>query len=142
MREPQQSPELNLGLTAGAGFDQVMPETREFPRFIPRVGARIRITIGKSLTPRIRPLIEEWRAVAEKESGAVGIGGEWSEGKGDREVRSRGELADGREQALRIKICEILQEAVRELGEAVERKEGKFERGEWSNSMASVDHPA
>ena len=48
-----------------AGFDDLMPDTRTFPRFIPRFfGTRIRIVIGAPCTRRVRPLIDAYRAKA------------------------------------------------------------------------------
>ena len=121
-----------------------MPETRGWPRFLPRLGARISITIGQSLTPMIRPLVTEWRKVAETQAGTVGIGGQWKEEDGSppsehqRRTRDQGVLADGKEKEMRIKICEVLQESVRKLGVAVEEEEGRFERKEWCQSTPNV----
>lgn len=97
------------------GFDQIMPEPRGFPRFIPRPGARISINFGPSVTSRIKPLVDDWRGIAEKQ-GDVGIGGEWSEG--EREVRSKGAVPG--EEEVRIKITETLQQALAGLGQQVE----------------------
>lgn len=122
------------------GFDQLMPETRTFPRFFPRFGARISITIGQPITSKIQPLVDRWRDIASQEGGTVGIGGDWDPegnsvgGDKQREVRSRGDLAGGKEEETRIKITDVLQEEVRLLGEEVERREGRFDRGEWSQS--------
>ena len=115
-----------------------MPETRGFPRFLPRPGARIRITIGQPLTSQIKPLVDDWRGLAAKESGSAGVGGEWTGGEAQRLERSRGELADGRERDIRVRICEVLQDAVRQLGERVESDEGRFDKGMWSQSRAGV----
>ncbi len=115
-----------------------MPENRRFPRFIPRPGARISITIGQPLTSKIKPLVDDWRGIAEKEPGSAGIGGEWTAGEGQRQERSRGDLADGKEIEVRKKICEMLQEGVRDLGERVERDEGRFEKGLWCQSRSGI----
>lgn len=118
----------------------MMPEPRSWPRPVPRRGGNVSITVGKSLTSRIQPLVNEWRALAATQEGTVGIGGDWEGGndsaRGDRqrEVRGAGQLAEGRERDVRIRICEALQDGVKELGEAVEREEGRFSRGEWSHS--------
>ena len=118
------------------GFDQIMPEPRGFPRFLPRPGARLSITIGQPLTSKIKPLVDDWRDLAAKEPGSAGLGGEWTGGEAQRVERSRGELADGRERDVRVKICEVLQDAVRQLGERVETDEGRFDTGLWSQSRA------
>ena len=134
------APESNA---VGLGFDTIMPESRTFPRFLPRPGATLSVTIGSPITSRIQPLVDAWREIASHESGTVGIGGVWTKQDGgvespsgheQRTIRERGDLAEGKERQVRIKITEVLQEAVRELGEMVERKEGRFERGEWSQS--------
>ena len=115
-----------------------MPEDRKFPRFLPRPGARISITIGEPLTSRIQPLIDDWRNIAEKEVGPVGIGGEWTGGYNEKVVRSKGDLAGGKERNVRITICNLLQDGVRELGDKVEMAEGRFEKGLWSQSRAGI----
>ncbi|RSH91981.1 hypothetical protein EHS25_009352 [Saitozyma podzolica] len=131
-----------------AGFDQIMDERRGYPRPIPRPGASVSITVGSPLTPRISPLVDSWRAATKQlgrppgEAGAAGaVGasgciGEVGSGNGDWAARANGEHPGGKEaeESMRIKICEILQEGVRELGESVERKEGRMERGEWCHS--------
>ncbi|WWD15915.1 hypothetical protein CI109_100339 [Kwoniella shandongensis] len=125
-----------------SGFDQVMPEPRNRPRFIPRPGAKLSITVGQPLTSAIEPLVSSWREMAEKESGTLGVGGDWEQGSqgtglvGDaqREVRGKGELIDGREQQVRMKIVDVLQQGVAKLGEEVERREGRYEKGLWTQS--------
>nr|ODN95147.1 monolysocardiolipin acyltransferase [Cryptococcus depauperatus CBS 7855] len=125
-----------------SGFDQIMPETRGFPRFIPRPGANISITVGKPLTSQIESLVNSWREMASKETGSLGIGGDWKQeatgeglnGSEQRNVRGRGELIGGHEKEVRIGIVEVLQEGIRELGEDVERREGRFENRLWSHS--------
>lgn len=77
--------------------------------------------------------------MAAKEPGTAGVGGEWTGGQGQRQERSRGDMADGKEREIRIKICEELQQGVRELGERVERGEGRFEGRTWSQSTPGVD---
>ncbi|GFZ46115.1 hypothetical protein JCM24511_04361 [Saitozyma sp. JCM 24511] len=133
-----------------SGFDQIMDERRGFPRPIPRPGASVSITVGSPLTPRVSPLIDSWRAAAKQlgrppgEAGAAGAvgasgaSGEGGSGGGDWAARASGDHdhpgGKEAEESMRIKICEILQEGVRELGESVERKEGRMERGEWCHS--------
>jgi len=126
------------------GFDQIMPETRTWPRPVPRLGAKITITYGPSLTPKIQPLVDEWRKIASREKGTVGLGGVW-EKEGDspeadeqRAIRSRGSLAGGKEEEMRIRITNEIQKAIREMGEVVEEKEGRYARKEWSQSRAGV----
>ncbi|AFR93323.2 monolysocardiolipin acyltransferase [Cryptococcus neoformans C23] len=125
-----------------SGFDQIMPETRGFPRFVPRPGANISITVGQPLTSQIQPLVKAWKDMASEEKGTLGIGGEWEQkvkgeglaGQQQREVRNKGQLIHGREKEVRIKIVEALQEGMRKLGQDVERREGRFKRGLWSHS--------
>jgi monolysocardiolipin acyltransferase len=121
-------------------FDTLMPETRGWPRPVPRKGGDVSITIGESLTSRIQPVVEEWKRIASKGRRIEDVKEEVGKGSGD---------LDGKERDLRIRICEILQDAVRALGVDVERQEGRFESGEWSNSTirqidtkAAKDQPA
>jgi monolysocardiolipin acyltransferase len=122
-----------------------MPERRGWPKFLPRTGAKVSVTFGESLTPRIQPLVDAWREIASKERGTLGVGGEWAkqgdspEGEEQRLIRSKGILAGGKEEEMRIRITSALQDGLRELGEAVEGKEGRFERKEWSQSRAGVN---
>ncbi|ORX39877.1 hypothetical protein BD324DRAFT_615344 [Kockovaella imperatae] len=128
-----------------SGFDTVMPEPRSVPKWLPRRGGKVTVTYGQPVTDRIRPLIDEWRRLAGNQQGTVGVGGVWEKqgsspsGQEQRRTREAGRLADGHERTLRIKICEVLQESVRKLGEAVERGEGRFERGEWCQSVAGIN---
>ncbi|KAK4683821.1 monolysocardiolipin acyltransferase, partial [Tremellales sp. Uapishka_1] len=131
-----------------SGFDQIMNERRKFPRFIPRSGAKISITVGEPITETIRPLVESWKKLAASQRGSVGVGGEWARETEDsvtspragdeRQARELGEVGDGKEKEIRIKICEILQESVRQLGVKVEQREGRFERKEWCQSTPNV----
>lgn len=148
-----------------SGFDQIMNEYRGSPKPVPRPGASISITVGQPITDRIKPLVDEWRRIVASEKGALGVGGEWgtpasgaalpgSERSPELKsgevaqaetgafqqqmTRSAGELADGRERSVRIRITEAIQEAVRQLGEQVEREEGRFERREWCQSTPGV----
>jgi monolysocardiolipin acyltransferase len=93
-----------------SGFDQIMNERRGAPRFLPRTGAKISITVGEPITSRIQPLVDAFRAGRE-------------DGSGDDDPTQT-----------RIRVVQELQESVRKLGEAVEEREGRFERGEWSQS--------
>jgi len=102
-------------------FDTLMPETRGWPRPVPRAGGNVSITIGSSLTSKIQPLVEEWKRVSAKH----------------RAVRDPN--ADATERDFRIRICEALQDSVRALGVDVEREEGRFGKEEWSNSTRRLD---
>ena len=75
----------------------------------------------------------------------MGVGGDWGGSTPDaaaggafaeRLTRSAGRLADGRERDVRVEIARVIQEEVQRLGEAVEREEGRFERGEWAQSVS------
>jgi Acyltransferase len=48
---------LTTRSTYPTGFDQIMPETRSFPRFLPRLGARVSVSFGVPVTDRLRPLV-------------------------------------------------------------------------------------
>jgi monolysocardiolipin acyltransferase len=115
-------------------FDTLMPETRGWPRPVPRKGGEVSITIGKSLTSTIQPLIEEWKTILRsrpKEKTKTGTG--------EKQVIGRSEDMDHRERDIRIRICRALQDGVHALGVNVEREEGRFENGEWSNSTKRLD---
>jgi monolysocardiolipin acyltransferase len=105
-------------------FDTLMPETRGWPRPVPRKGGNVSITIGQSLTARVQPLVDEWKKLASK-------------GREGAELHA-GRDTDEKERELRIRICAALQDSVRVLGEAVEKEEGRFESGEWSNSRTKL----
>lgn len=49
------------------GFDQIMHESREFPRFLPRVGKKVRAVFG-DIVPEKRweDVRNEWRRLCEK----------------------------------------------------------------------------
>lgn len=121
-----------------------MNEKRGWPRPVPRTGAKISITYGASITPRIQPLVDEWRGIASREKGTIGLGGEWTKqgdspaGEDQRAIRSQGILAGGKEEQMRIRITKELQDAVTKLGEEVEEREGRYERREWCQSRAKV----
>lgn len=100
------------GLLLTSGFDQIMDEKRGAPRFLPRPGAKISITVGAPITSRIQALVDGYRDGMEH-------------GTGEHDPRPT-----------RIRVVEELQDAVRALGAQVEEAEGRFERGEWSQSLA------
>jgi monolysocardiolipin acyltransferase len=54
-----------------------MPETRKYLRFFPRPGKKASVTIGEPITHRILPLVDRWKALAGREGGRLGVGGEW-----------------------------------------------------------------
>ncbi|KZW03147.1 acyltransferase-domain-containing protein [Exidia glandulosa HHB12029] len=78
------------------GFDQVMPENRGFPRFLPRPGKRISITFGDPyhLTSRLDDILSQWRADTQP-------------------------LADAEQASRRIQVTRIVQEEVEKLGYTV-----------------------
>ncbi|PVF99395.1 hypothetical protein CPB86DRAFT_783761 [Serendipita vermifera] len=45
------------------GFDQIMPEDRGFPKFLPRLGAKIQVTFGdpKGVTSKLDEKLAQWR---------------------------------------------------------------------------------
>lgn len=96
------------------GFDQIMNERRTWPRGMLRTGANVSITVGAPITARVQPLVEAYHA--SKASGTDNHG----------------------PTATRIHIVHELQEAVRQLGDSVEEREGRFERREWSQSRANA----
>lgn len=133
-----------------SGFDQIMNERRGFPRFLPRPGASVSITIGPSLTPRIAPMVDAWRAsLSTTASDSVSATPSASAAAAIEAVKPapqephlhgehphadymRGEFDP--DEAARREITGVLQESVRALGEMVEGEEGRFERGSWSQS--------
>jgi len=62
------------------GLDQIMPEDRKFPRFIPRMGKKITITFGKELDTEtvFGDLRKRWRELADQDARARGHS-EWNE---------------------------------------------------------------
>lgn len=107
-------------------FDTMMPETRGWPRPVPRKGGNVSITIGEPLTSRIQPLVEEWKSRQSSTDKTVTQG------------IHAGRDADKGERAMRIRICESLQDSLRSLGQKVEEAEGRFDSGEWSNSRQKL----
>lgn len=59
------------------GFDQVMHESRTFPRFIPRIGKRITVTFGKELDVEavFGDLRKRWRDLADRHAKEAGLPG-------------------------------------------------------------------
>jgi monolysocardiolipin acyltransferase len=112
-------------------FDTLMPETRGWPRPVPRAGGDVSITIGESLTSQIQPLVKEWKRISEKYRR--------TEGSGDASTGGQTTTAEATERDFRIRICEVLQDSIRALGMDVEREEGRFEKEEWSNSTKRLD---
>lgn len=95
-----------------------MDEHRGFPRFVPRPGAKVSVTIGESIRPQVEAVVNAHRAQGAQPTGPTHVEGDAHDG--DRETR--------------IKITQMLQDAVQALGEKVETYEGRFERGEWTQS--------
>lgn len=122
-----------------------MNENRGFPRFIPRGGARVSITIGESITPLIAPLVETWRAnlprASSSPSSASAPTAETKEESDADALRAHqvhhADYLSGAfdpDEATRREITSLLQEQVRALGEQVEEEEGRFARGTWGQS--------
>jgi hypothetical protein len=151
----------DISLLTHAGFDDVMPDTRKYLRFLPRPGKSVSITVGAPITSKILPLVEEWRKVAQT-TGNPGVGGKWSpsarrnsfdEGEDAlssiQDARTRVDVAatnperqararslDG-EERVRIEICDLLYKELQEMGIAVEKAEGKDKRP-WRTAV-SID---
>jgi monolysocardiolipin acyltransferase len=141
-----------------SGFEQVMPDTRKYLRFLPRPGKKISITIGDPITSKIEPLVNEWKRLAalEKRGGkSLGVGGEWSGAtekvlsgirdaetrvsvaaalSPERRERGMGKIAEGREVLVRKHICGVLSHELAALGRGVEEREGK-DKDEWRNAV-------
>lgn len=96
-----------------------MSEERGPPRFMPRPGAKISITFGESIAPRLEPVV-----AAHRRDVPVYPTGSDEAHEADRETR--------------IRITQELQDAVQRLGEAVETREGRFATGQWSQSRERV----
>lgn len=138
------------------GFEDVMPDTRKYLRFLPRPGKRISITIGAPITNKIAPLVDEWRRVADSTPGQLGLGGSWSGKESiesilgsiqdaqtkvdlaatnpERKERSRGMMGGGKDESVRIKICQILTDELATMGRRIEEREGKDKRA-WRNAV-------
>ncbi|KAG8905673.1 hypothetical protein FRB99_008446 [Tulasnella sp. 403] len=85
------------------GFDDVMPENRGFPKFLPRLGAKIRVTFGDptGITEEVHSAINRWKLELPNKGGE-------SQTEGlDNEAR------------VRISLTEVLQRAVKNLGDKV-----------------------
>ncbi|KAG8942361.1 hypothetical protein FRC04_003814 [Tulasnella sp. 424] len=84
------------------GFDDVMPENRGFPRFLPRLGSKIRVTFGEpaEITQEVGDVIREWKSQPH---------GKMEEDEADPEA------------GVRIALTDVLQRAVRRLGDSVTR---------------------
>ena len=98
-----------------------MPDTRTFPRFIPRFfGTRIRIVIGAPCTGRVRPLMDAYRQEA---GGPVPLTDPEvmvPDGQGYGSNRPRPPLYEGDSSAAkeaRIAIASALREEVLALGQ-------------------------
>ncbi|KAG9044394.1 hypothetical protein FS837_008219 [Tulasnella sp. UAMH 9824] len=82
------------------GFDDVMPENRGFPKFLPRLGSKIRVTFGEpaGITQEVGSIIEGWKSQGQQEV---------EEGDADPEAK------------VRIALTDVLQQAVKRLGDNV-----------------------
>lgn len=125
-----------------------MNERRGFPRFLPRPGAKISITIGPSISPLIEPLVKAYKTTraeldqqAPLHTAPKELPGPRTLSNTDQEGKNYGDWPyAGREDEAtrdaRIAITARLQEELTKLGERVETEEGRFERGEWAQSRA------
>lgn len=125
-----------------------MNERRGFPRFLPRPGANVSVTIGASLSPQIAPLVDAYRATRAELDQAAPLHAAPKELPGPRTQANSAQGGKaygdwpyaGREDEAtrdaRIAITARLQEELTRLGQRVEGEEGRFERGEWAQSRA------
>ncbi|GMK57045.1 hypothetical protein CspeluHIS016_0308850 [Cutaneotrichosporon spelunceum] len=125
-----------------SGFDQIMNEERKFPRWIPRAGANVSITVGKSITPHIAPLVDAWRTGLPRQAGASMESTAPTKAESDQSAL-RAHQAEhvnylsgefDPDESTRQEITAILQERLRSMGETVESGEGRFAKGVWSQS--------
>lgn len=131
-----------------AGFDQIMDERRGFPRFLPRPGANVSITIGQSISPLISPLVQSYRQTCSELDQVAPLHPALKEVPGPQTIANSAQMGKGygdwpyseREDEAtrdaRIAITARLQEELTRLGERVEAEEGRFDRGEWAQSRA------
>jgi hypothetical protein len=122
------------------GFDEIMHEDRQFPRFLPRLGRNVSITFGDPthITKEANSLISRWRSSGphDKEWTERSLKLEAMEHEGRRittmnkaGVPYRLEIAPADSHLLerpetietRIELTAILQSAVKKLGDEVER---------------------
>lgn len=50
-----------------SGFDQMMPDPRGFPKWLPRPGARLSVTFGRPIQDELEPLVTRMRKFATQE---------------------------------------------------------------------------
>ncbi|BEI81193.1 hypothetical protein CcaverHIS002_0203530 [Cutaneotrichosporon cavernicola] len=125
-----------------SGFDQIMNEHRKWPRFLPRPGANVSITVGESLTPLVAPLVDAWRAGLPRHpaSGSEPTAPTRVESDQSALRAHQAEHADylsgafDPDESTRREITALLQNGLRSMGEAVESGEGRFAKQEWSQS--------
>lgn len=89
------------------GFDQVMHESRTFPRFLPRVGKHVKCTYGKPIDEaKIQPFIDRWKDLlkhGEKKDIAARDG----------RTETSLSLVDSQEaQAIRSELTKVIRDAV------------------------------
>jgi len=100
-----------------AGFDDLMPLERSFPRFIPRFfGTKLKVIIGRPVTDKIRPLIDEYHTKAGGPYPLTTIRGR------PRPPKYEGDTEEAKN--CRMKIAQLLKEEVENLGRA-SRMDGK-----------------
>lgn len=80
-----------------------MPENRGFPKFLPRLGSKIRVTFGEpaGITRDVGSIIDRW-----KSQGQQGVG------KDDADPEAN----------VRIALTDVLQQTVKRLGDNVTRQ--------------------
>lgn len=97
------------------GLDQVMHESRTFPRFLPRLFKSVRCTYGEPIAEeRLQPFIDRWRLLSKSVHDDVD-----QHDPGDR-PRLPQALIDGEEaQAIRREMTKVLRDAVLEVRRSV-----------------------
>lgn len=128
-----------------------MDETRGFPRFLPRPGASISVTVGSSLTPLVSDMVQAYRASRAELDQAAPLHPSVKEVPGPQSIANTGQEGKAygdwpyaeREDMLtrdtRVAITNRLQEELTRLGERVEAAEGRFDRGDWAQSRPNVE---
>ena len=104
------------------GTQRVMAEDRAFPRFVPRVGKRLRIAFGDTLDfdATFGDLRRRWQALVRRSSGTAADG----EGQPTAALalgELTGELRDGEEaRAIRLEVARRVREAVLQVRESLD----------------------
>ncbi len=100
-----------------SGFNDIMPEPRNFPRFLPRPGANLTVTFG---TPIDHAKITSVLALSASPIDAASSTGDMKLHSGDAELRETFALGASREseakRAARCALTDLLQREVENLG--------------------------